>query len=696
MPRLNEAWYSGSMRRHLTLGFIAFLCACSGGGSTDGSKGAAGAQAADAGTDGAADAGETKGDASGFPPDDDGPVAGGVDFGPGPFLDGDCDPMVPTHCGFPFPSNVYLTNDESTDTHKRVEFGPTTLPKNQGGVQSTPDNFRFSDGFSPGVAPMTHLPGATVTGLPTPLDIPRSLEPDSPTVMINAETGERVPHFAELDMTRGVTDDQRAFMIRPVVRPADATRYIVAIRNVVDESGKPLEPSSVFKALRDGEVHDDPSVERRRDMYDDIFRRLEAAGVARDDLQIAWDYTTASTKSNTGWMLHIRDEGLETIGPDGPDYEITDVQTDVNEYTKIRIEGKVTVPLYLDQPGPGGQFVLGPDGMPEQNGTTQYDFLVLVPQSAADAPGVVVQNGHGLLGDRTQVEGFADRANEANWVLVAMDWIGFASEDVGYVIDTISNRDIGDWKAVSDRLCQGYLTRMAITRLMRGKFAQDPAVQINGHSAIDTTTSYYFGGSQGGIYGAVLLALSPDIPRGVIAVPGQPYNLLLNRSVDFDLYYSFLNGAYPNGLDVQLVLAAAQMLWDRSEPTGYSEHIVSDPFPGTPSHDVLMQVSIGDQQVNNIGSHIMARAIGLDNLAPANRPIWGIDEVEAPFEGSAMFEMDFGNAPDPIINVAPDPDTAGPDPHGRAGEVPAVRQMVADFLATGQVEMLCDGPCDPD
>ena len=30
------------------------------------------------------------------------------------------------------------------------------------------------------------------------------------------------------------------------------------------------------------------------------------------------------------------------------------------------------------------------------------------------------------------------------------------------------------------------------------------------------------------------MAISQDIERGCTGVPGQPYNLLLNRSVDFD------------------------------------------------------------------------------------------------------------------------------------------------------------------
>src|SRR5688572_24456417 len=132
--------------------------------------------------------------------DPDNRVHGGVKVF-GPYLDGDCDPLVPTHCGYPFPSDVYLVEDNTKTTGRHVEFGAKTLPANASGVQAAPDEFRNNDGFSPGAGLMTHLPGATVTGLPTPTTIPLSLEDDSPTVLIEADTGTRIPHFSELDMT---------------------------------------------------------------------------------------------------------------------------------------------------------------------------------------------------------------------------------------------------------------------------------------------------------------------------------------------------------------------------------------------------------------------------------------------------------------------------------------------------------------
>ncbi len=95
----------------------------------------------------------------------------------------------------------------------------TTLPSYGSGAHVDPKVWTDSDGFSPGQPALFHLPGATVTGFPTQDTIESSLGPDSPTVLIDAETGERVAHFSERD--ESILDEEpedRALIIRPVVR----------------------------------------------------------------------------------------------------------------------------------------------------------------------------------------------------------------------------------------------------------------------------------------------------------------------------------------------------------------------------------------------------------------------------------------------------------------------------------------------
>ena len=102
----------------------------------------------------------------------------------GPWLEGDCDPIVATRCGLPFPSNVYLADDPSTATGKRVAFGKTSLPRLRNKKYVDPSAWNDSDGFSPGQAPFTHMLGATIAGFPTQDNIEFSLTENSPTVLI--------------------------------------------------------------------------------------------------------------------------------------------------------------------------------------------------------------------------------------------------------------------------------------------------------------------------------------------------------------------------------------------------------------------------------------------------------------------------------------------------------------------------------
>ena len=613
-----------------------------------------------------------------------------------PLLGADCDPMVPAQCGFPFPSNVYLKDDPYTHTGKRVAFGRTTLPGYTLGVAHLdPLVWSHQDGFSPGQSVLTHLPGATATGLPTQDDLERSLAADSPTVLIDADTGMRVPHFAEIDEALyNEADEDRALIIRPVVRLKDSTRYLVAVRRVVDKAGKAIAPSPVFQALRDGTDSCDASVGRRRALYADIFDRLSKAGIAKDDLQIAWDYSTASRENNTARLLRMRDDALGKVGAAGPGYTIASIEDKPNPHIWKRLHVMMTVPLYLNQPDPGGRLILDDEGMPLQNGTAQYEVLVNIPNAATGGtPGALLQNGHGLLGHKEEgQDGYlAEMADKWNYVAFAVDLIGMSHEDFPTIASSAA-ADIEGFLQCVDRQHQGLLNSLLAMRLMKGGLASDPATFLNGHATINPTLGFYRGDSQGGIFGATYMAISTDVTRGLLGEPGLPYSLLLNRSLDFGTYLILLRGAFRTGRNMQQVIGLLQMLWDRTEPNGYVPYLSGGDLPGTPAHEVLLHVAIGDHQVTPLGAHILARSVGAKNLTPVNRHIWGIDEAAAPFTGSGMVEWSFGLKESPKTDIPPD-DTFGPDPHDSVRKLPEAMDQTNAFFRTGKIESFCKGPC---
>ncbi len=594
----------------------------------------------------------------------------------------DCDPLVPTYCMFPFPNDFYRGDDGMLNP------GPGTLPVTRAGRQVPPDLALEMDGFSAGATLLAHLPGATTTGLAASNDIERSLEADSPTVLIAAEGGARVPHIAELDAW---SDDpeRSAFMLRPVVRFADATRYIIGIRGVVDEAGALVEPSEAFRALRDGEGG------TRQAHFDDLFARLADAGVERDTLQLAWDFTTASDANNTRRMLAMRDHALAGLPEGGAAYRIESVERDVSEHWALRIEAVLEVPLYLQHPDVGAFLALDEDGLPAQNGTAEYPVLVLVPRSATpDNPATPIQFGHGLFGRRTAANQLGRAANEVNFISFSMDWIGMSADDVPTIGAAIASGNVENFATVPDRLQQSMVNLLVLARTIRGDLLTEPELQVDGRPLMDSTDLYYIGGSQGGIFGATYMALTPDIPRGLLAVPGQTFAFMLPRSVHFDPFAQAIRIAFDDPLDMPALVGFAQMLWDRAEPTGYAHHLRADnPLPGTPPKQVLLVEAIGDHQVPNLATHLLARTIGATHIEPANRPIFDLPSAAPPFDGHAMVGVDFGLPPVPVENV---PMREGDDPHGIATDQLPVIEMMRAFLLEGRIEMRCDGPCDPD
>jgi hypothetical protein len=487
-------------------------------------------------------------------------------------------------------------------------------------------------------------------------------------------------------------EGERSLMIRPVVRLADNRRYIVAVRHVVDAAGAPIAPSPAFAALRDGGHFADASIERRRALYADIFSRLAAAGVDRGDLQIAWDYSTASRENNTRTMLAVRDAALAVVGEAGPAYTITSVVENPNPHIRRRILGTMHAPLFLDEATPDGKMVFDAAGAPMQNGFADYPFLVQIPNSATHGtPAAILQNGHGLLGKKEEgQDGYiATICDEKNFVEIAVDLTGFAEADVTPILTSITG-NVGAFAHVVERQQQGMVNQLLAMRMMKGSFYKDPMVQFAGVSAIDPTHVYYRGDSQGGIMGTTYMAITTDVTRGLLGEPGMPYNLLLNRSKDFDPFFGLLKSATDSFFEVQLLLGAVQMLWDRSEPDGYAPYITDNPLPNTPSHHVLLNVAIGDHQVTPLGAHIIARAIGARNLKPVNREIFAVDDADGPFDGNGMTEWDFGLPPAPLTNV---PMSAGEDPHDKVRQLPSAIDQTDTFLRSGVVQNYCGGAC---
>ncbi|MAT91196.1 MAG: hypothetical protein CME59_18625 [Halioglobus sp.] len=662
-----------------------------------------------------------------------------------------CEILDALNCLFPFPSSALTVADPDTDSGRRVNLAMASMPVNKQGVPVDPAEWNRNDGFSPSQMIVTQVPGLDLeqTGVPPITDLSQSLAADAPVMVIRASTGEQHLVFGELDANTDDPDEQ-TFLIRPMRQFERGERYIVVLRNLRGADGALLEAPEVFRAFRDDILTDNPAIEARRPAMEEIFSLLDEAGVAREELYLAWDFNVASVRNITERILHIRDEAFAWLGDAAPAFTVTEVEDfdpcdpggcadGQDEYKSRTIVGTFEVPNFLDSEdgAPGSAFFYDTpnDGLPDRMGGDNMlsaNFYCSIARSIAedfDAPPKAIARpslyGHGLLGSgREALRGTGANVNimadDHQMMFCATDWAGFSGEDVGTAITAL--QDMSFLRPFFDRQQQGLLNFMFLARLLKHEdgLRSDAAFQAGGQPVFDNTTVFYDGNSQGGILGGALMGVIQDVTRGVLGVPGMNYSLLLRRSIDFATYALFFSGegtgedggGYPSVKDQTILLSMAQMLWDRAESSGYAYHI-ERPLPGTPSHAVLLQVAYGDHQVSMWAAELMARSIGARLRVPAleagrhpdDNPFVGFEAVPAgDFTGSVLTYWDDGpvggDAHDggtvapPIVNLPPFEPDYGEDPHSLPRKDPTAQAQKSAFLMPGDEGKFVD-TCDP-
>lgn len=644
-------------------------------------------------------------------------------------------------CMLPFPDDYYTTADPSSATGRRVDFQTQATPTNVLGQHVEAGPYNASDGFSPGSVILVKIPGIETTadvramGAVPINKLHQYMRPRAPIVVIDASTGQRWPIWAEIDSTAN-EPSKRVLEIHPAVNFTSGHRYIVAIRKVVNAAKEKIEAPAGFRYYRDDVPSEQEAINARRPHFEEIFSKLEAAGIERHSLYLAWDFTVASDANNTSRMLAMRNDAFAQLGDDNlangvvegvsPSFTVTSVENEPNPgQIARRVKGTFTVPCYLTPScAPGGRLNLNSEGVPTQNGTWTANFDCIIPPSATTGPAESARPslyGHGLLGSASEVASSPQRSLSQSHDIVqcATDEIGMAESDVPVVIGALEN--VSNFPAVPDRLQQGLLDELYLGRAMispsgfttNAAFHQDGTLASG--SVLNTSHLYYNGNSQGGIMGGALTAISPDFTRASLGVPAMNYSVLLPRSVDFDEFAEVFYPYYPNETSRPLVLDMMQMLWDRGEPDGYAERMTSNPLPDTPAHQVLMDIAFGDHQVTDYQADVEARTVGASAHRPAiytgrwpeTNVLWNVPAIRSyPFTGSAAYYWDIGpvresspgsgsfigTEPPPYENL---PNRTGEDPHSDPRAAPAEQQLVSDFFngAIPKSDNCGHGPC---
>ena len=637
-----------------------------------------------------------------------------------------CNPVSMGECLLPIPSSAWQKSDKSTPTGYRLALPGKLLPSkpNKRGVPIPldPAPYNEADGWSPGTSIMVHFKEEISDVNLVPHEhIEASLEAASPTVVLDAETGERVAHWVELDQNdqiaakRGDEPSYRdkGLLIRPASDLKRSHRYIVAITTALQtKSGAKLTSPRAFNALRDNVETDNDAVERLRPRYRSLFTKLAAAGVARGELLTAWDFDTASDESIHRDILAMRAQALTALGETGIGYKITSTEF-IDNGTVLEVHGTYQSPLFLAAGGDSYKsitackgevagdckavgYVRDAAGLPVQQGVWNRPFIMTIPKAAVTTATLpVIQFGHGLLGGADEITSGYNRgfAKDYKIVFVAGNWTGLCAEDVPVVSAGLLNWNL--FPITTFRLGQGHIDGIALSYTIR-RMQDDAQIKATlgiSHNPIQADGMTYYGISLGGIMGGGFMALHPFIKYGVLNVPGSTWSLMMQRSSNWNSYGAILATGYPSYMDQQIVLTLAQALFDISDPIAFAPHLISNPFPGTPAKNILFQEAVGDSQVPNVSTEKMARATGVKLISPSVRKVYGLEEATEATSALTAWDQKVAAVP-PRVNLPPPEDN---HTHGEIRKLTALKtQIMRFFYGDHKIVNTCDGVCDPE
>ncbi|RME20620.1 MAG: hypothetical protein D6798_20075 [Deltaproteobacteria bacterium] len=619
-------------------------------------------------------------------------------------LDPDCSPFaMADDCLTPWPNMERMAADPSSETGLRLSYDTSMFWSPDGELPLDPSIVNLFDGVSPTQPAIVNLGRDVAPDLLSGLgDDAQSLADDAAIALVRVATGERVPLLTEMDRSNRELgyDGRYALIIRPTTPLEPGERYVVALTDdLVDVDGQPFDSPDAFTALRDDIATDDARVEDLRDRYDNtLFPALEQAGLPREHLLLAWEYQVASEAQILGPITSMRDQALADIEEGGVPFTVDLVEQAPNDRVAFLVEGEFQPPSFLVD----NELAYADDAYSAvlQSDRQSFEYTMIVPAGLAPGePVPLVVMGHGLFGQGRDYltsggvgEVVQEMAVQAGAVVIATDWIGLSGGDLDLILEEVVP-DIARIRIVTDRLAQSLVNNIALVELARRDLQFVEGLPYSPDAPlIDPDRLYYYGVSLGGIQGTSFTALHPDVQRAVVAVPGAGWTHMIQRSVDFTEIDTLLDLLYPDPLTQLVFVSALQSFFDASDPVNLGRLLRDS------DKTVIVQEAIGDCQVPNLATEILARTVGVSHLQEAIVPIYGVDTVQGPIEHARVLtQIELPDALDdympPDENTIPTQDNGV---HSNSVLSDVALSQVLTLVETGQAVHPCDGACDPD
>lgn len=636
-----------------------------------------------------------------------------------------CTDLIPEACLFPFPSMAHLRADPQSPTGWRVHLQADAIPypeKVVGHRARFLARFNAADGFSIATPLLALFPSARVDErtLPHVTDLAASITPQSSVQVLDRESGERVPVWAEMDNRAILADGsldhaRRTMIIRPQAALRWGHRYAVVITDgVKDESGNPLPRPAAMQALIDQKPTGSVRLEAQRADFEALLAFLASHEVPRGRVVLAWEFVTMSRDFAEAPLRSVLEAARKAASktfqyryqchaanPDDRARLACAKEPGLHPTVWRRLEGTFEVPSFLDSEG----FIQWSDDSPVVQGVEQAQFVAMLPASvAARGAGTVpiVQVGHGLV---SHVAHYLMVSKDSNGTMQTIDTIGAFA--IGTQLRGLSTADLADLLnviadfdtmfLVHDRLLQGLANQSLVVSFVNSTLAHDPALEAaGGGSLIGPSHAGYFGISLGGMAGAAFMATSPEVKTGVFHVGSAMFSALLQHSSEFLPFQQVLDALYADPVTQQTMLAFLQRGLDPIDPINWRERLLDEPLTPLGRKNVLWQVSYNDTNAPDFGVYALLRSTSVPLVTPSTHEVFGVTATLAapsPPGSSGMVIFDAGKEAPTYSNFGVKDNGA----HHALRCLPEVWAQVADFLAPGRegtIILHCGGgPC---
>ena len=579
-------------------------------------------------------------------------------------ISGSCDDLDPSRCLLPWPSSRFVKVDPTTETGLRVSVDPTSLP-----VNDDVSYLNTADGFSRISGVATEFDGA-IDAASVSWDPAANKGTDAPLQIFDAQPGstryaQRVALRTEIDDGNDLAVDRHLLIGRPAeVMEANADHVAVVLDTIGSDQPIPR-LTEVALQLVAPETDEEAYLQG---YYAPDLKLIQSVGIDPHHVVRMWDFTTRSAGDATYQLHSIINGQQQAVGDLG--IEIDSALPGTDPGVGLVMRGRLTgAPGYTDA---AGHLVLDANGDPTVVGTTDIEFRLMIPAGTGDYR--VAMYGHGTGGDVSD-PAFDTELGSAGIAKLAIRFTGWTGDDFVETLLSFTTFLEGSERSTAglmQALAGGSVLLTSLDGLLGDTVSADtlagaPNPVAGRHPKTDKLA--WVGGSMGGTMGAVMTSADPRLSAGVLNVPGSGWTHMIPGSL---LYSSGMNTvfatSYHDPIDVQLAMVMGQNNWDEVDGAVWADEALAN--GGT----FLLQESIGDPVLPNIGTELLANSLGAKQFIPALSPVVGLEQTSHDVTSGAALEQ---------FKV---PDTGAYDVHGFAArETPAglaARLEIVGFLTS--------------